>query len=187
MRLQGGIPDDLALANEITLNPGRVTVRGPESRVLGLDSIRLEPFDLSNVTESGIFTVQVDSSGLAGGSVVPATATIAVRVEEVVERLLGVPVGVDPGGGEAALVSDPLTIQVRLSGARTLVTAFDAAQLRVWVAPELLRGMVLGEERLVPILLYGVPELVAVETGTDVVTVRRVTDQEGGGDRRFQR
>lgn len=187
MRLQGGIPDDLALANEITLNPGRVTVRGPESRVLGLDSIRLEPFDLSNVTESGIFTVQVDSSGLAGGSVVPATATIAVRVEEVVERLLGVPVGVDPGGGEAALVSDPLTIQVRLSGARTLVTAFDAAQLRVWVAPELLRGMVLGEERLVPILLDGVPELVAVETGTDVVTVRRVTDQEGGGDRRFQR
>ena len=187
MRVRGVLPQNLALANEVTLNPRRVTVRGPESRVLGLDSIRLESFDLSDVSEPGIFTLQVDTSGLAGGSVVPTTATMAVRVEEVVERLLGVPVSLDPGDGEAELVSDPLTVQVRLSGARTLVTAFDAVQLRLWVAPELLRGMVPGETRRVPIILDGVPALVAAEMGTDVVTVRRATDQDGGGDRRFQR
>jgi len=178
MRVQGHVPNGLALASDVGLNPRRVRVRGPESRILGLDSIRLEPFELGRVRESGIFTVAIDTSGLAGASVVPSTATLGVRVEDFVERVLTeIPVQVDTEDGEAAVVSDPLTISVRLEGPRTLVTAVDGSVLRVSVAPEFLRGMMVGEERRVPVRIDGVPDLVTAAPGSETVTVRRTADQ----------
>ena len=78
MRTRGSVRDGLALAMDVAVNPRLVRVRGPESRVRGLDSIALQPFDLGRVTDSDIFTVAVDTSGLAGASVVPQTVTRTV-------------------------------------------------------------------------------------------------------------
>jgi hypothetical protein len=186
-RFVGRIRNHLALAADIDVSPQLVRVRGPESRVEGLDSLPLMPFDLSEVSRSGAFTVAVDTAGLLGASVVPPTATVDVRVEDMVERILDVDVQVLANPGEAEVVADPATIQVRLSGPRTVVTSLDPSRLRVWVPPEFLQGMAPGEERLVRVQVDGVPRLLAAVPGTERITVRRAIDQAGDGSIRERR
>lgn len=181
MRLTGQVQGHLALAAPTELNPRLVRVRGPASRVEGLDSLSLVPFDLSEIERSGAFTVRVDTVGLLGASIVPASATLEVRVEELVERILdGVVVQVDAGSEEEELVADPSAIQVRLSGARSLVTSLDPARLTVHVPAELLQGMAPGEERLVRVQVLGAPPLVTATLGTDRIAVRRAIDVAAG-------
>jgi hypothetical protein len=185
-RFVGRIRDHLALASYIDVSPVLVRVRGPASRLEGLDSIPLVPFDLSELSRSGAFTVPLDTAGLLGATVVPPTATLGIRVEEMVERSLdGIVVQALAEPGEAEVVAEPSSIEVRLAGARTLVTALDPSQLRVWVPSELLQGMAPGEERVVRIQVDGVPPLVTAVPETDRVTVRRAIDRErdeGTGD-----
>jgi len=178
-RFVGRIRDHLALAADIDVSPVLVRVRGPESRVAGLDSLALAPFDLSEISRSGAFTVPVDTSGLLGASVVPPSATLGIRVEDMVQRVLGIAVQAIASPGDAEVVAEPSMIQVRLAGARTVVMSLDPAHLRVWVPPELLQGMAPGEERLVRVQVDGVPELVTAVPVTETVTVRRAIDQTG--------
>lgn len=179
-RFVGRIRDRLALAADIEVSPQLIRLRGPESRLAGLDSIPLVPFDLSEISRSGSFTVAVDTSGLLGASVVPPSATLGISVEDMVERVLdGITVQVITDPGEAEVVAEPASIQVRLAGARTVVTALDPARLRVWVPPELLHGMAPGEARLVRVQVDGVPRLVTAVPGTERITVRRAADQAG--------
>lgn len=179
-RLVGRVRDHLALAAPVEVSPQIVRVRGPRSRVEALDSLRLEAFDLSDVARSGAFTVSVDTTGLLGASVVPTTATIGVRVEDMIERVLdGITVQAIADPGEDQVVVDPSVIQVRLVGARTLVTSLGPERLRVWVPPEYVQGLAPGEERVVNVRIEGLPALVTAIPGTDRVTVRRAIDQTG--------
>ena len=123
------------------------------------------------------------------GGVVPELAARAhlQKIDSVVaEALARAGVGLDDitveaqaDPGEAEVVVDPVSIQVRLSGARSIVTSLDPERLRVWVPPEMLDGMEPGEEHLVRVQIEGVPELVTAVPGTDRVTVRRAMDQPG--------
>lgn len=179
-RIVGRVRDHLALAARIEVSPLLVRVRGPASRLEGLDSLPLVPFDLSTLTRSGTFTVALDTAGFLGASVVPASATLGVRVEDLVERVLeGIPVRTETNPGEEAVIAEPSEIQVRVTGARTLVTALDPERLRAWIPPELLQGMAPGEERTVRVRVDGVPALVTAIPGTERITVRRVADQPG--------
>jgi len=180
-RVMGRVRDHLALAANFEVSPRLVRVRGPASRIDVLDSIPLAPFDLSEVTRSGAFTVRVDTTGLLGASVVPPTVTLGVRVEELVERVLdGVVVEAVAEPGEPPVLADPPTIEVRLAGARSIVNGFDPSRLRVWVAPELLQDMALTEERVVRLQIAGVPPLVTAVPETDRVTVRRAPEPVEG-------
>jgi len=179
-RLTGRLRDHLALAAGIEVSPQLVRVRGPQSRLEGLDSLRLHAFDLGQVSRSGAFPVAIDTAGLLGASVVPGTATLGVQVEDLVERVFdGIPVQVLVNPGEAEVVSEPRTILIRLTGARTVVTALDPDRLRAWVPPDLLQGMAPGEERLVRVQIEGVPALVTAIPGVERVTVRRAIDEAG--------
>lgn len=181
LRLQGELPGDLALSSDIGVSPQAVVVRGPESRLDGLDSIALEPFDLGTVRDSDVFTVAVDTSGLAGASVVPRDVMVGVQVEPVVERSLeGVVVHADVRASSAPMIVEPASIRLRLAGARTLVTTMDLSLLRVSVPPESLVGMVRGEERRVRLQVDGVPSHVTAYPSTEVVTVRRAADPPEG-------
>jgi len=163
-------------------------VRGAESRIMPLDSIPLYFFDLGRVVDSGTYAVGVDTTGLGGAIVSPATVTLAVRVEDLVERELeGIIVRADPGPGQAEVVIDPASVRLRLTGARTPVTSVNQGNLRVWVPPEYLEDMEPGEQRRVQIAVDGVPELVTAELDTRYVTVRRAADLPGGaGDTSFR-
>ena len=182
LRLRGEVPSPLALASPPKLSPDSVRVRGPASRLAGLGSIPLVPFDLGSVELSGIFNLQIDTTGLVGSIVFPATPTLSLRVEdEVVRTLPGLRVRVDGEGVGTEVVVDPVEVNVELTGARTLVTALDPALVRIWVQPDELQGMVEGEERQVQVRLEGVPELVTVVLEPDSVTVRRAADRTVGG------
>jgi len=177
LRLQGELRGDLALSSDIGVNPQAVVVRGPESRLAGLDSIALEPLDLGSVRDSDIFTVAVDTSGLAGTFIVPRDVMVGVRVEPLVERSLeGVVVHVDVRGSSAPVMVEPVSIRLQLAGARTLVTTMDLSFLRVSVPPESLVGMVPGEVRRVRLQVDGVPSHVTAFPSTEVVTVRLAAD-----------
>jgi YbbR domain-containing protein len=81
LRVHGELPSNLALSSELALNPSEVAVRGPESRIGGLDSMSIVSFDLGQVRESGVFTVAIDTSRLVGASLLPPDAALGVRVE----------------------------------------------------------------------------------------------------------
>ncbi|MEM7415206.1 MAG: YbbR-like domain-containing protein [Gemmatimonadota bacterium] len=181
-RLTGRVPDHLAFAAEVDVSPQLVRVSGPRSRVQALDSLPLEAFDLGSIARSGTFPMAVDTSGLLGATVSPTTATLGVRVEALVERVLdGIVVTAVPSPGEAEVITEPNQVQLRLVGARSLVTALDPSRLRVWIPPEVLEGMAPGEERTVRVQIDGVPPLVTAVSGVDRVRVRRAIDGPGGG------
>jgi len=177
IRTTGVLPSHLALATPVGVNTPVVRLRGPASRLEGLDSVRVRPLDLSKVAASGVFEVPVDTTGLAGVRITPMSVTLGLRVEEEVERVLtGIPVITQSDGGESAIVVSPVAVDVTLRGARTLVNSVDPVDLRAWVAPELVRGMTPGEERRVPVRVEGVPNLVAYRLAQELVAVRRAAD-----------
>jgi len=182
LHVSGSLPPELALAGPIALNPQVVRVRGPASRVASLDSVPLVPFDLSSVDSSGVYRVPVDLSGVRNLTVRPTEATLGVRVETIVTRTLGgVPVEALSDDPSAAFEVEPSTVDVMLRGARTPVTAVDYADVHVVVPGELLRGMLPGEERRVPVRVEGAPPLVDAEPAVVVVAVRRIGRGEGPG------
>lgn len=177
MRVQGELPEHLALASPIGLNPPVIRVRGPVSRVEGLDSLRLRPLELPSVDESGIYEVPVDTTGLGAARLSESVARLGVRVEDQVERVLtDLPVQVAIPEDGTDLVAEPSTVEVRLRGAQTLVTAVDPRSLSVVVDADLVEGMVPGEERRVPLRLEGAPGLVEATLLTQTVAVRRASD-----------
>ena len=183
MRTRGELDEDLALANPIGLNPQVVRVRGPASRVETLDSVRLQPLPLDEVDESGIYEVGVDTTGMGGARVTPMNASLGVRVGARFERALTeVPVQLPSPDDGTELAVEPSTIEVRLVGARTLVTTLDPQELAVTLSSESVQGMVVGEERSVPVLLQGVPELVIARPLPAIVTVRRAAEVQAEDD-----
>ena len=174
MRVRGELPAHLAWASPIGLNPQMVRVRGPLSRVEDLDSVLLRPLDLSEIEASGVFTVEVDTTGLGGTRVVPRTATLGVRVEEEVERVLDeLPIRLRSPDPDVEMVVEPTTVRVTLIGARTLVNRVDPASLTVWVPPERLMDMEPGDELRARLRIEGVPALVTAVLDRSMVIVRR--------------
>jgi YbbR domain-containing protein len=180
-RVQGQLPPDLAFSADLRVDPEAAEVRGPESRVAGLDSIPLAPLDLSRIRDSEIVTLAIDTSGLGGASVTPPDAMVGVRVEPRIERTLdNRPVRVNVPEPGIELRVEPASVRVQLSGARSLVTTMDLTLLRVSVPAASLAGMIPGEERRVPIRIDGVPRLVTARSSTDAVTVVRTMAPSGG-------
>jgi YbbR domain-containing protein len=169
VRTQNEFPGELALAQPLGLTPPVVRVRGAARMVEDLDSIPLAPLDLATIDESGIYRVAVDTSGLGGLIVEPTMASIAVRLERAVERVVGnVPVVAEtPEGSPIRIVVTPATIPVTLRGALTPVNQADVSQLAAIIAAADLSGLSPGEERTVQLRLRGVPPLVRAFSPVD--------------------
>lgn len=177
LRTTGSLSSRLALASPIGVTPQLARVRGPSERVETLDSVLLRPLQLREVRGSGVVELAMDSVGVAGLRVSPATVTVGIRVEERLERTLsGIEVQAQAGYGRSALTVTPASVEVVLVGARTLLTAVDPQDVRAWVDPELLRDMAPGEERRVPYRVEGIPALVALDLPHEFVVVRRAPD-----------
>ncbi len=174
LRTTGSLPSRLALASPIGLTPRTARVRGPTERVESLDSVLVRALSLREVRSSGVVELAVDTAGLSGLYVSPATVTVGIRVEERTERTLsGVEVIAQGGYGREALTVSPDRVDVVLVGARTLLAAVDPQDVHAWVDPELLQDMEPGEERRVPFRVEGVPELVTLDLPDEYVVVRR--------------
>ena len=173
VRLRGSLPDSLAMVSEPRANLLFTRVRGAASVVDELETVFLEPFDLSRLTGSGRFDVALDTAGLGGLAVNPVSATVSVEVAPKQSRVVTLQVAV-PGGGD--LVVDPDTVAVTLYGAGELLARMDSAALGLRVVTtvdELLRLLEEAEDVRVPIVLSGIPQWIEGVAGSDSVSVRR--------------
>ena len=173
VRLRGSLPDSLAMVSEPRANLLFTRVRGAASVVDELETVFLEPFDLSRLTGSGRFDVALDTAGLGGLAVNPVSATVSVEVAPKQSRVVTLQVAV-PDGGD--LVVDPDTVAVTLYGAGELLARMDSAALGLRVVTavdELLRLLEEAEDVRVPIALSGIPQWIEGVVGSDSVSVRR--------------
>ncbi len=173
VRLRGSLPDSLAMLSEPRANLLFTRVRGAASVVDELETVFLEPFDLSRLTGSGRFDVALDTAGLGGLAVNPVSATVSVEVASKQSRVVTLRVAV-PDGGD--LVVDPDTVAVTLYGAGELLARMDSAALGLRVVTavdELLRLLEEAEDVRVPIALSGIPQWIEGVVGSDSVSVRR--------------
>ena len=183
-RVYGDLRENLALASSVGLAPVSVRIRGSESQVSQLDSIWLERFDLGTVEKSGVFSVAIDTVGLSGAFVFPDVVTMGLNVEDDIERVLqGFSVQFDAERIGADVTIEPVVVEVRFSGPKSLVNTLDPSLLRVWVSPEDLEGILPGEERRVPLRLEGIPEFVTAVPETSAVTAKRADEGSTGADR----
>lgn len=173
VRTEGRLSRELALTQEIGVTPAVVRVRGPAHVLDALESIPVEPLDLSSVRETGMFEVAVDTAGLSGLTLNPTRAQLGVRVEPAAERLMpGVEVEVE-GPASAGLEVEPSTLPVTLRGALSRLDAASLEGLRLVVSAESVQDVGVGESRRVAVTAVGLPSLIVAEAGADSVTVRR--------------
>lgn len=169
VRTRGGLDGSLALTQPLVVQPLTVRLRGPESRVTGIDTVYLDELDLSDVRGSGTWVMPVSRAALSDLMISPDSATVRVEVEESLERFVTLPIAADDGSIE--LSAD--TVQVRLFGARSRVEGLDPGTMRAVVRSEDLAGMEPGEERRVMVRLEGLPQLIRAVPAADSVVARR--------------
>ena len=173
VRLTGELPDSLAMVAEPRANLLFTSVRGAASVVDALETVFLEPFDLSGVTGPGRFEVALDTAGLGGLVVNPTSATLTVEVAPMRSRVLAVPV--EWPGADPELVLESAVVNVTLFGAEERLMGVDTAALRVLVGVEaaaVRRAVEEHGEARVPLSLVGVPGWVRGVVEVDSVTVR---------------
>lgn len=174
VRLSGSLPDSLAMVSEPRANLLFTRVRGAASLVNELETVFLEPFDLSRIAGSGRFDVALDTAGLGGLAVNPVSATVSVEVAPKQSRV--VPLQVSVPGGVGELVVDPATVPVTLYGAGEVLERMDSSALRLRVVTavdELRRVLEEVEDVRAPLALSGLPRWVEGVVGSDSVSVRR--------------
>lgn len=176
--------DGYALAGPVTPSPQVVRLRGPESRVLEIDSVRTRPLDLDGLDATERVVVPVDTTGLGGLTISPTEVEALVRIERAVSRVLP-PVSVEVEGPAAAgLVVDPASLPVTVRGPEARTADADLSGLRLVVSDEDVLDVAPGEERRVPVRVRGLDDpYLTVLTSTDSVTVRRppASGDDGSG------
>jgi hypothetical protein len=171
---RGRLPDHLALTRPLSLTPNLVRVSGPASLVEQLDTLDVVPVDLSEIEEQATVETVVDTVGMGQMAVVPNVVTVRIPAEESIERLItGVRVVADPVFGRGLIEVLPESIQIRVRGARSRVSAMEAEFLRAVVPSDAMENLGEVERRRVPIEVEGVPSFVTWVPGADSVVVRR--------------
>lgn len=171
LRTDGGLPSEVALAEPLQMDPEVVRVSGPARQVEAVDSVRLEPLDLEQVTSTGSRRLPVDTTGLYGLVISPSAVRVDYTVDDRVERsLTDVPVVPAEGGEEVQL--DPDSTGVVLSGAESVVEGVDAGSLWAEVPAEALSDLGPGDAREVPVVVRGLPPLVDARPTPNSVVAR---------------
>ncbi len=178
----GALPAGLALSAPVSPDPRVIRVSGPESRVTALDSVRLEPVDLTIVERSGAYPVQVDTTGMGILNLSLSEADVIVQVEDQVRReVMGVPVVPSGGGGGRVVDVRPSVVSVLLFGARSSVDGVEEAGLRAVFPGNVILDLAEGDSIRVPVRVTGHSGLVVAVPGVDSVTVRWASGDVFGG------
>lgn len=172
IRTEGSLPDELAFAEAISVEPEVVRMSGPASQLEQVDSVPVVPLDLSEMEGTGSRMLAVDTTGLYGLVISPGRVRVDYSLAPRAERVLD-SVPVLPPPQEAGLTVEPATTSVILRGARAVLDRVDPATVRAEVPSGALGGLAPGEERTVSVELRGVPDLIVAESAVSEVTVTR--------------
>ncbi len=175
--LSGTLPEGLALGGPPLPATQEVRVTGPQSRILEMDSVRFEPLDLSEITQTGTRTLGVDTTLVQGLQIQPSTVEVEVRIEEWMERTVdGIEVVLSDSEFLERFEGVPSEWTVTLSGARTLVERLDPARLQVVVEIDEDRIPEPGEEGIFELRVRGLPDWVEAELEEPEIALRRISD-----------
>lgn len=176
LRTIGSLPREVALAQPLGLNPAVVSVRGRVSRIEQLDSIPARPLDLGALDESGTVRLPLDTTGFGDLTFLTSEVAVEVRLEEAVERVLELSVRPDsvlPGVDSVELALEPPTVRVALRGGRTRVAQATDGTVEATVPHGAIRELRPGEQRVLPLRIRGIPDLVRADPEVDSVRVIR--------------
>lgn len=120
-RLTLDAAEGFAVVPPVVLQPESVTVRGPESEIAALDSVRTEPASLEDLRRTVTRELQLvppSDSGRIGLS--PTTILATVEVDTAAERTVAVPLEVEGTAGPRVETSTD-SVLVQLQGAAGLL------------------------------------------------------------------
>lgn len=177
-RFTGSLPPGLSLARAPEVNPGFVRISGPASRMGGVTTLSLMPLDLSRIRSSGTFVLPVDTTGLAGMALSPQRASVEIVLEETTTRSFpGLPVRLPVLDSDPQLQARPSTVNLVLSGARSLIEEFDSTSLRVAVSRTVATALAPGEEVRATLSVEGLPDMIQAALDPEWILLRRPTGQ----------
>jgi hypothetical protein len=178
VQVENELPSAWAIAGPPVVMPAELRVSGPESLVTPMDSVRLQVIDLSTITGPGAREVGVDTTSTRRLQILPARATVDLRIEDRGELFVEeLEIVFDLDGWEELYELDVEVGSALLTGALSRLDAVDSGALRLVLEfdPEELPTDA-GDEVEFPVRLEGVPEYVTGEPGLEHVTVRRRED-----------
>lgn len=128
----GTLPEDLRL-DELTVEPQRVEVRGPETEVKVMKSIETYPLDLAQISENSQREVDIRLPGNLS-EVEPKKAIVTLRVSHLKseERFPNLPVEVRSLGAEGFVV-EPSSVAVKVNGPRDIVRGLKPEEIIPYV------------------------------------------------------
>lgn len=177
-RFRGALPSGLSLARPPEVTPSLTRVSGPRSRVEGLESLDLQPLDLSRVESSGSYSVGVDTVGMMGLAFAPHRASIRLEVEETLERILdSVPLELPPLPEDPQVLARPPFATVILTGARSLVESVDPGRVRLTFSRSVATSLSPGEQARASLSVEGVGDLIRTRVEPEWVLLRRPAGQ----------
>lgn len=173
-RFVGAVSDSLAVTGAPGVNPLFTKVQGPASLVDGLETVFLEPFDLSHLTDSGQFELLLDTTGLVELTLTPPSAVLTMNVASRRSRTIG-PLPIELPGATTDIVAVPESLSVIVRGAAETLQAMDAAAvtLRVgYTASAIEAALAQDGELRAPVILSGLPGWTLGVPATDSVILK---------------
>ena len=169
-QLRIGLADGYVFADSVRAEPGSVTVEGPESSVLRVDSVVTLPITRRDLDES--ISVEIPLENPVADSLLELswpTVRVTLSVEARAERVFpGLPVSVS-GAGTEALRVEPSLVDVRLSGPRSTVEAVRPEAL----LPQVVLSGLADIGTTLPIRLAAPAAFVEISVDPDSVRVMR--------------
>jgi hypothetical protein len=150
---------------DLNIAPATITIRGPNTALARVDTLRTEPIDLSR--EDALFQrqVSVQSPGIPNVRLDTETVVVTGQVDREVERVIdAVPIAVPPGVRLA-----PATVEMRLEGLRSVITAITQADLGVAIAADTLPARIPDTGVVLPLRIERLPRGVRGEIVPDTV------------------
>jgi YbbR domain-containing protein len=121
------LPPGWVLVDSLTVQPGRIRVTGPESRLAALDTLYTVPVVLPRTDTTFTLSVPLDTTRLQGLRLSARRIQLTGLVDQMVERSFpDVPISVGPG-----LTLSPSTVDIRVVGPRSVMAGLGADDFRV--------------------------------------------------------
>lgn len=129
----GQLPKHLVLEG-IEITPKTVSVRGPKSEVRQLKLVEAEPINLSEIGSATELTLNLRA---LGGSVIPSTKTVVVKVyvgqQPTQKTFSDSPVELRVAGGIGGVMLTPERVTIRVAGAPDLLASLEQEKVIPYV------------------------------------------------------
>lgn len=126
------------ILEQLTISPERITIRGPQAQVEGIEAVFTVPLELEHVRDPIRRSLAIDTSALGTVQLSQTSVQMFADIDALSERILmGVPVTIRTDR-EGRWVTDPAAVLVTVRGRTTRVNGLtpDSVQVHAVVHPD---------------------------------------------------